>query len=112
MSKDVVTFLKHILECADYIENRTKNISQEEFDKNDLVQDGVIRRLEIIGEAIRHIPEDFRQKYKDVPWIDIMDTRNKLIHDYFGVDLKLVWQMAKTDIPALKIQIEEILESI
>ena len=112
MNKDVTVFLKHILECADFIEARTKNISQEEFEKDDLVQDGVIRRIEIIGEAIRHIPGDFRNKYKEIPWIDIMDTRNKLIHDYFGVDLKLVWQMAKKDVPELKKQILDIIDNI
>lgn len=112
MNKDITTFLKHILECADSVEERTKNISQDEFEKNDLIQDGVIRRIEIIGEAIRHIPDNFREKYKEVPWIDIMDTRNKLIHDYFGVDLKLVWQMAKKDVPRLKNQILEIIDNI
>jgi len=66
------------------------------------LQDSVIRRIEIIGEAVRNIPWEIKQKYPDIPWKDIVGMRDILIHQYFGVDLKLTWKTVKNDIPKLK----------
>jgi len=76
------------------------------------VQDGVIRQLEIIGEAVRHLSNSLRIKYPHVPWRDIAGTRDKLIHDYFGIDLEKVWVMVQEDIPTLKIEVEKILNDL
>lgn len=109
MTKDPQVFLKHILESIEWIEKDMKDLSKDDFLKDVLVQDAVFRRLEIIGEAMRHLPGEFKKAHPEIPWQDIMDTRNKLIHDYFGLDLDLVWGIVKNDVPPLKEQIEKLL---
>lgn len=109
MTKDPQIFLKHILESIDWIEKDTEGMSKEEFFENVPIQDAIVRRIEIIGEAIKNLPNDLKKEYNEVPWQDIMDMRNKIIHEYFGVDLKLVWNVVKKDVPQLKKQIKKIL---
>jgi len=75
---------------------------------NNLIQDGVIRQLEIIGEATKRLSKEFKDRYPEIPWKDIAGMRDKLIHGYFGVDLDAVWDTAKKDIPGLRGKIEEI----
>jgi len=109
MNKDPKIFLRHILESIEWIEKDMRDLSEDGFLKNVPIQDAVVRRLEIIGEAIRNLPDDIKQMHPEVPWQDIMDMRNKLIHKYFGVDLNLVWGVIKNDIPSLKEQVEKML---
>lgn len=71
-----------------------------------------MRRLEIIGEAVRNLPENFREKYPSIPWRQITGTRDKLIHEYFGVDIGLTWQVVKSDLPKLKRQILALLKEM
>jgi len=75
------------------IEEYTTDVNEEEFYKNTFVQDAVLRRLEIIGEAVKNIPDDFRAKYPDIPWRQIAGMRDVLIHAYFGVNLRRVWKV-------------------
>jgi uncharacterized protein with HEPN domain len=75
-----------------------------------LIQDGIIRQLEIIGEAVKRLPRTFRNHYKEVPWLDMAGMRDKLIHDYLGVDLFAVWKTATEDVPVLQTMIERILK--
>ena len=107
-------FLKHIKDSIEDIENYTKDMEVRSFlaHENVMVQDAVVRKIEIIGEATRNLSNEFKQKYPDIPWIDIMDMRNNLIHEYFGVDLELVWEVVKKDIPELKTHIEKILKTM
>ena len=112
MIRDNSVFLKHIRDSIEEIEKNTSGVLLNEFKENVSTQDAVIRRLEIIGEAIRNLSDEFKQKYPDVPWTRIVNTRNKLIHDYFGVDINLVWEMADKDIPLLKLEIEKILKTL
>ncbi len=107
MKKDPQIFLQHILESIEWIEKDTKGMSKDDFLKNVPIQDAVIRRIEIIGEAIRNLPSDLKKETKNVPWQDIMDMRNKIIHEYFGVDLELVWEVVKKDTPELKNQVKK-----
>lgn len=111
MKKDPQIFLKHILESIDWIEKDTNGMSKVDFLENVPIQDAVVRRIEIIGEAIRNLPSDLKKENRDVPWHDIMDMRNKIIHEYFGVDLELVWEVVRKDIPELKDQVKKILSS-
>ena len=112
MKKDISIFLKHILESINKIEEFTKNISKADFIESIKNQDAVIRRLEIIGEATKNLPRNFREKYTDVPWNEIARMRDKLIHGYFGVDLNITWNVVKNDLPSLKKKIKTILEEI
>lgn len=109
MKKDISIFLKHILESIERIEEFTKGISKEKFLDLVQLQDAVIRRLEIIGEAVKNLPPEFRKKHADVPWNEIVRTRDKLIHGYFGVDLTLTLDIVKKDLPDLKKKIKKIL---
>ena len=112
MKKDVKTFLQHIMESIERIEDYTQGISKEDFMENLQLQDAVIRRLEIIREAVKNIPQDFREKYPDIPWKQIAGMRDVLIHGYLGVDLDLVWKVVEKDIPELKERIRRILDEL
>ncbi len=112
MKKDPKIFLKHILESIEAIESHARNISKENFLDNIKTQDAVVRRLEIIGEAAKNLPDSLKNKYSKIPWKKISSTRDILIHEYFGVNEKLVWRIVKNDIPKLKKQIARLLQEI
>lgn len=111
MKKDPVIFLLHILESVELVEKYLSGIEEKEFLKSLILQDSVARRLEIIGEAVAHLTPGFRKKYVKVDWKTIKNMRNLLIHEYFGVNLKVVWNTAKYDLPKLRREIEKIVES-
>jgi len=113
MSKrDVRLFLYDILECIEKIEKYTKDMDFDDFVKDDLVVDAVIRNLEVIGEAVKNVPEEIRSKYPDIPWKKIVGFRNIVIHEYFGVDLSIVWTVVKKHLKDLKPKIENVLKDI
>ena len=111
-SKNTWIYFDHILESIFYLQKYTKDTSRTTFLKSVELQDKVIRRLEIIGEAVKNIPNPIRQKYKDVPWKKIAGMRDVLIHDYFEVELDLAWEVIKSEIPILKKQISKIREEL
>ena len=110
MKRDVRILLGDILESITRIEEYTHGMDREGFFKDTQVQDAVIRRLEIIGEATKNIPDSFRDKYPDVPWRQMAGMRDVLIHGYFGVKLERVWQVVKKELPGLKAKILQLLE--
>ena len=110
MKKDTIVFIKHIIEGIESIENFSKGISKTKFLKDELRQNAIIRKLEIIGEATKNVPSSFRNKYPSIEWKRIAGLRDKLIHDYFGVNVGRVWNIVKKDIPDLKKKIKVILE--
>ena len=90
------------------IENYTLNLSFEEFEKDRKTIDAVLRNFEIIGEAARQIPPDIKKKNPKVPWKAMIGMRNKMIHEYAGVVLEVVWKTLKEDLPGLEKQLKEI----
>lgn len=112
MKKNPLIFIKHILESIESIESFSKGLSKNKFLKDELRQEAIIRKLEIIGEAAKNIPISFRKKYSKIEWKKISGLRDKLIHHYFGVNLETIWKVIKKDLLRLKKDIKKILESI
>lgn len=112
MKKDAKIFIDHILECIGLIEEYTKNKTEDEFLGSIQLQDSVIRRIEIIGEAVRNIPEEVKEKHSEIPWKKIAGMRDILVHEYFGIDLKLTWEVVTKDIPDLKRKMLKIKEEL
>lgn len=108
MKKDVSVYIQDILESIDRIEDYTGSIDEDEFNENIQVQDAVLRRLEIIGEAVKNIDNNFRNENSQIPWKQIAGMRDILIHQYFGVNLKRVWLVLKRDIPELKTKLNSL----
>lgn len=107
-NRDII-YIKHMLESIDLIEQYTTNVSKEKFLSSPQLQDAVIRRLEIIGEAAKKVSVQTRRKHPAVPWKAMAGMRDVLIHEYFGVDMDLVWNTVKDDLPKAKKQLIEII---
>ena len=109
MSKDENVYLRHIVDSIERIESYISGVGHDEFLENSMVQDAVIRQLEIIGEAAKRISESGRAKEPDIPWNSIAGMRDKLIHNYFGVDLSTVWKTVEEDLNPLKQAVQRML---
>ncbi|MCX7839228.1 MAG: DUF86 domain-containing protein [Anaerolineae bacterium] len=102
-------YLRHILDEVNYIVEHTRAITRQEFMQDATLRRAVVRSLEVIGEATKHIPNQFRAKYPRIDWRSMAAMRDKLIHDYFGVDYEIVWDVVVHKVPSLKQEVEEIL---
>lgn len=110
MKKDITIYLKDILESLRKIESYLKSISKERFFKDSKLQDAIIRRLEIIGEATKKLPKEFKEKHPEIEWKKISGIRDFLIHVYFGVNLERIWVTATKELPELKIKLRKIIK--
>jgi len=108
MKKDCLVYLKHILDAIHRIEKYTERIDYMDFMENNLVQAGVIREMKIIGEATKRLSDEFKGKYAGIPWRKIAGMRDKLIHDYMGVDMDAVWNVVERDMPQLRVKVKGI----
>ncbi len=98
--------LQDMLEAALKIERYTLGLGREEFFSDDLIVDAVLRNLEIIGEAARRIPAKFKSDRPEIDWTRISGLRNRIVHEYFGLDLAIIWQIVSSDLQALKFQLQ------
>jgi uncharacterized protein with HEPN domain len=112
MTRDMRLYIQDIFESIEAIEGYVESITEEQFYESRQVQDAVLRRLEIIGEAVKNVDEDFRSRYPEIPWKKIAGLRDVLIHEYFGVSLKRVWRVIKLDLVDLKSKVSQIWEEI
>ena len=108
MHKNDLVYTDHIINCIKKIRKFTKGIEKREFERNELLQDAVIRNFEIIGEASKKISKDFKKVYYDIPWKEISGMRDKLIHDYLGVDIEVIWETIIQDLPFLQKELKKI----
>jgi len=108
--KNVTIFLEHMVESINDIESFSRGVSKEELGKNREKLNAIVRSIEIIGEAAKNIPISFKKEHPKVSWKEIVGARDVLIHHYFGIDLNILWEIIKKDIPILKKQIIEIKE--
>jgi len=111
MKKNPKIFLKHMLECIADIENYISTVSYKQFYTDRKTQDAVVRRIAILGEAAKNLPKSIQNANPNIEWRKIIDMRNAVIHEYFGVDLELVWDVAKNDLPRLEKQLIKILNN-
>jgi uncharacterized protein with HEPN domain len=102
MERNSKLYIKDILDSITKIEAYTKGMSFKEFSRNKMVIDAVIRNFEVIGEASKNLPAKTKSIYKKIPWKEMAGMRDKVIHEYFGVDLKIIWKTIKDSLPDLK----------
>ena len=111
MSFEPRDYLRHILLEAEYLLNASSGLTFDAFSSDETLQRAFVRSLEVIGEATKKLPIDFRAEYPDVEWRSMAGMRDRLIHDYFGVDYEIVWDAVRNRIPALHRQVSSLLET-
>jgi uncharacterized protein with HEPN domain len=102
VTRDPRLYVQDIAQSVEDIESYTVGLTEAEFYASRLIQDAVVRRLEIIGEASRQMPAEIRLRYPNVPWRRLAGLRNRITHEYFGIQLERIWQFIKRDLPVLK----------
>ena len=107
-NRDLI-YLGDILDAIGRIESYTTGVKKKDFIENFMMQDAVMRQIEIVGEASNSISDEFQEKHQGLPWFQMRGIRNKIIHDYRGINLNIIWDTIKKDLPLLKKQVREIL---
>lgn len=102
--------LHHIRDEIDLVRTATHDLSKAEFVQNEILKRAVVRSLEIIGEAVKHLPDDLCDEYPKIPWRAIAGMRDRLIHDYFGVNYNIVWDVARNQLPLLAEAVDDMLQ--
>lgn len=111
MSFEPRDYLRHILVEIDYLLDRSQGLSFERFSEDETLRRAFVRSLEIVGEAVKNLPEEFRATHAEIEWRPIARMRDRLIHGYFGVDYQLVWNVVTEKLPELKRNIQRIIVS-
>ncbi len=111
MSFPALEYLRHILDEIEYIISHTEGLCQEKFTQDETLKRAFVRSIEIIGEATKKIPDGFKQGYPHIEWREIAGMRDRLIHDYFGIDYDIVWDVVINKIPILRQGVKQILQT-
>ncbi len=109
MSKEPVEYIKHIADECSYLISVSQNLSEDMFLADETLKRAIVRSLEIIGEAAKKVPADFKVKWSSIQWKNMAGMRDRLIHNYMGVNYTIVWDVVKNKIPELSTQIQEII---
>lgn len=110
MSRSPLEYLRHILDETAYLSAQASSLSKDKFLQDNTLKRAFVRSLEVIGEAAKNIPAEFRQKYDSVDWKAVAGMRDRLIHGYFGVDYDIVWDVVVNKVPALRREIQQIIQ--
>ena len=110
--RDYKLFIKDIIASMESIEEFVGDMTLDELETNEMASSAVIRKFEIIGEAVKHIPNKIKEEHKGIQWKSMAGMRDRLIHAYFGIDYKLVWAAIKNEIPKLKPKLKKLLSSL
>lgn len=112
MKRDQRLYLDDIIQSIQAIEDYIQGVTQEQFNTSQLLQDAVVRRLEIIGEAAGHLPKELTDRYPEIPWRRISGMRNRITHEYFGIVFERVWEVTEKDLPVLKANILKMMQEL
>lgn len=110
--RDTSIYIKDIVAAIDAIEHFIEGIDFRHFCEDDKTSSAVMQKLQIIGEAVKNIPSDIKQRYADIPWKEMAGMRDKLVHQYFRIKMELLWETVCNDLPSLRIPLLEILDDI
>ena len=108
--KNELTYLGDVLDAIQRIEDYLHGVSKDAFLKNLMMQDAVMHQIEVIGEASNNVSDEFQEKHSELPWMQMRAIRNKIVHDYRELNLDVIWDTARNDLPALKTQIQKLLD--
>ena len=110
MPRDYKVYLQDVVEAAGKVRSYTAGLSFKTFSEDTKTVDAVVRNLEVIGEAIKQVPDDVRSRHTDVEWKKIAGLRDILVHQYFGIDVEIIWDIVQNKLPALEAQIRKVIE--
>ncbi len=108
MSREWRMYLRDMIDCCDRILEYTDGVTREEFDRHGLVYDATVRKIELLGEAARYIPEEVRGQAPEITWREMIGARNVLVHGYFGIDDDILWDIVRNKAGPLKAALEEL----
>jgi uncharacterized protein with HEPN domain len=112
VKRQTIVYLQHIRDAIVWIEDYTRGMDGDVFRKNHMAQDAVLKQIEVIGEAAKHLPAEFTDRHLEVPWKDIVGMRDIVVHNYLGVDIVATWKTVSVDIPVLGNAIDKILRDL